>query len=350
MRAGAFADLRVIQLINRRFVPFFFNTGGPGLGHDTSADEFIDALESDCQIYPDLKVIEDPRKRQSNTIAYFAAFSTIDNGSVLGVADGWINQEEANNLELLYPGKDEVFDFLLQMLEDNPSFNKFSVEEEKVIASAQSEPENLEAQSLAAQIFEELGQYESATRFLKVITECTQQDSPEHIRYRSSATCALMRIARYQRNWTLQKQIIEQMDDTLLEQAPELKMDVAMEQAYQMLANENYETLQEHLIQAIEDYPNSHRLSEYHYYAGVASFFMEEMPTAYYHWCWIWENLPEDRLARRAYISAAHKSFPYPNFELGGFRSRNSVGNQQIQAAYDRAKRHYDRKLRSTNE
>ena len=41
MRAGAFADKRVIDLLNRRFVPYYFNTGGPGEGKNNDAAAFV---------------------------------------------------------------------------------------------------------------------------------------------------------------------------------------------------------------------------------------------------------------------------------------------------------------------
>ncbi|MDB4778024.1 hypothetical protein OAG68_01045 [bacterium] len=349
MRAGAFADLRVIQLINRRFVPFYFNTGGPGLGLDSGASKFVQSLETDCTLYPDLKVIVDPRKRQSNTIAYFAAFSTEADGKVLGVADGWTNEDEANDLEKLYPGKDAVFQFLLRLLEDNPQLNKLTEIEEQTFATANAEPTNSTAQLQAAKIYEELGQYAKAKHHLHKTLGLTSSPAAPDPTQQATAFRRLLRIARYEKEWDVQRELLKQIKQVEWEQEAAINADIAMEVAYRMLEDGNYKELSNHLTNAIERFPKSSRLGELRYYAGVASFFLEDKPTAYFHWCWIAENIPDDRLARRAYISAAHESFPYPNFELAGFRSKNSVGNHSIQAAYDKAKTHYDRQMNLKN-
>ena len=55
MRAGCFAEPRVIRLLNRRFVSFYYNPGGPGLGKDPAAAAFT-------------------RGKTKNTYAFYAAF------------------------------------------------------------------------------------------------------------------------------------------------------------------------------------------------------------------------------------------------------------------------------------
>ncbi len=349
MRAGAFADSRVIQLINRRFVPFYFNTGGPGLGHDSGANKFVQCLETECTLYPDLKVIVDPGKRQSNTIAYFAAFSTEADGKVLGVADGWTNEAESHDLEKLYPGKDAVFQFLLKLLEDNPQFNKFTTLEEQTLAIAKAEPTNSMAQLQAAKIYEELGLYDKAKHFLHKTLVLASAPADPNPTQQATAFRRLLRIVRYEKDWDVHSELLKQIKLAELDQETLLDADIAMEVAYRMLDNGSYQELANHLTNAIERFPKTSRLGELRYYAGVASFFLEDKPTAFFHWCWVAENIPDDRLARRAYISAAHESFPYPNFELAGFRSKNSVGNHSIQAAYDKAKTHYDRQMNLKN-
>ena len=348
MRAGAFADLRVIRLINRRFVPFFFNSGGPGLGHDENANDFIQELAVDFEKVPDLKILVDPDERKSNTIAYFAAFSAADEAKVLGIADGWKNEKEAYDLERLYPSKDVVFQFLMDLLENNPEFNQLTDEEKQIFANADSNPGNQDALLAAANVWEELGQYEKAKPFYRKALEISYS-KPDSTAHSLTAFRGLLRIARYQKAWDAQDDLILQISETKNQNDVEFAADVAMEQAYQMLDKENYEELKQHLEQSIEKFPKSSRMGELRYYAGVASFFLDDKPNAYFHWCWIVENIPDDHLSRRAYVSAAHKNFPYPNSELGGIRSSNSVNNEMIQAAYDEAKKHYDERMESTN-
>src|SRR4051794_14789969 len=102
MRAGCFAELRVIKLLNRRFVPFYFNTGGPGLGKDADAAAFV-------------------KGKVQNVYAYFAAFSA--SGKALGATE-------------VYADKDETFDFLVDLLKKHPEFNAFTAEEKAVLARA----------------------------------------------------------------------------------------------------------------------------------------------------------------------------------------------------------------------
>ena len=77
MRAGCFAETRVIRLLNRRFVSFYYNTGGPGLGKDPAAAAFT-------------------KGKTQNTFAFYAAFAA--DGEPLGVTD-------------VYADKDGTFDF-----------------------------------------------------------------------------------------------------------------------------------------------------------------------------------------------------------------------------------------------
>lgn len=346
MRAGAFADLRVIRLINRRFVPFFFNSGGPGLGLDENADQFIQSLAIDYDQVPGLKILVDPDDRKSNTIAYLTAFSVKQDGKVLGIADGWKNKEEVYDMERLYPSKDDVFQFLLDVLENNPEFNQFTEAEKQIFAHADSNPNNQEALLAAANVWEELGKYEKAKPLYRKCLEVGLSRAGT-LEKRTPAFQGLLRIARHEKDWNALENLVLQISETKNRNDLDLMADVAMEQAYQLLDQDEYETLKLHLEVAIEKFPNSSRLGELHYYAGVANFFLDDRPNAYFHWCWIVENIPDDHLSRRAYVSAAHKNFPYPNSELGGLRSSNSVNNEMIRAAYDEAKKHYDKRMES---
>lgn len=346
MRAGAFADLRVIRLINRRFVPFFFNSGGPGLGLDENADEFIQSLAVDFEEVPDLKILVDPDDRKSNTIAYFAAFSATAESKVLGIADGWKTEKEAYDLERLYPSKDDVFQFLLDVLESNPEFNQFTDAEKQIFARAESNPGDQGSVLSAANVWEELGQYEKAKPLYRHSLELGSSQ-PNNSKNLVTAFQGLLRIARHEKDWNALDDLILQISETKNHNDVNLLADVAMEQAYQMLDQEEFDALKKHLEKSIQKFPTSPRLGELRYYAGVASFFLDDKPNAYFHWCWIVENIPDDHLSRRAYVSAAHKNFPYPNSELGGLRSNNSVNNEMIRAAYDEAKKHYDERMNS---
>jgi len=101
MRAGCFAENRVIELLNRRFVPYFFNRGGPGKGHDDAAQKFTVG-------------------KTRNKFAYFAAFKP----------DGTYSDEAH-----IYADKDTVFDWLRGLLADHSEYAKATDEEEALFAS-----------------------------------------------------------------------------------------------------------------------------------------------------------------------------------------------------------------------
>src|SRR5262245_22169672 len=90
MRGGPFSETRVIDLLNRRFVPFFYNTGGPGQGKDAAAAAFITG-------------------KVPNPWAFFAAFAP--DGSVLGVTE-------------IYAGTEDVCAFLVALLRAHPEFDR----------------------------------------------------------------------------------------------------------------------------------------------------------------------------------------------------------------------------------
>jgi hypothetical protein len=63
--------------------------------------------------------------------------------------------------------------------------------------------------------------------------------------------------------------------------------------------------------------PQSRWLWEIRFYSGVACFFAGERDRSKFHWVWVCENIPDDRLYQRCYFSATIDQNPYPNPELG---------------------------------
>ena len=336
MRAGAFAESRVIRLINRRFVPFFFNTGGPGLGRDRDANRFVDQFSKKHKRFPNFKMLTDADGNQSNTIAYFAAFQCGESPSLSGVSGGWREEGEARDLEMIYPSKDAVFEFLRKMLRENPEYNHFTKKEQTALDAAKANPSDPQLLVAAAVIHEELGNYQEAR-------ELCQRALKQKATHGDLATVhrLLMRMARYQQDWTALKKHAELAARQDKANDLDLAGDIQMELAYWEIKTKQYREAKTRLDKAIAAFPQSTRLGEFHYYSGIASFFLKEKPIAYYHWCWIVENLPDDVMARRAYITAVHEDFPYPNFELDGFKTENPIGNHSIRAAYEAAKKHY---------
>ena len=289
MRAGAFAEKRVIDLLNRRFVPFFFNTGGPGLGKDKAAAKFV-------------------KGKVKNRWAHLAAFKP----------DGTYISESS-----VYADKDEVFRYLVNLLKKFPDHAWSTPEEEKILKSAGTP----EKEFAAGRLLEKLGRYRDA----KVRYEKAGK--------MAEARLALARIARFEKDWeTLESHLGGLKFDR------NLAADVAMERGYRLIAQKKYEEARAHLERAIKAHPKSKRLAEMRFYAGVACWFLKERDHAYYHWCWVVENLPRDHMMRRCYTAAAAEGMPYRNPELAGYAANLSGGMiEVIQEAYARAKKVYER-------
>lgn len=266
MRAGAFGERRVIDLLNRRFVTFYFNTGGPGLGRDEAAEAFVEG-------------------RVQNRWAHLSAWTP--DGGYLGESD-------------LYADKDGVFEFLRALLRDRPEFNK---------------PVDGEVESAA--LLEELGEYDKA------------------IAAYGDDRIALARIARYRKDWEALERALDGVEECA---------DAAMERGYRLIAQKKYDEARALLEPAIAMWPESPRLAEMRFYAGVACWFLDKRPQANFHWCWVVENLPDDDLARRCYIAAAAEGMPYKNPELGGYAIDSQFGSiEEIKAAYAKALGDYRR-------
>lgn len=307
MRAGCFAETRVIRLLNRRFVNFFYNTGGPGLGKDEAAAAFT-------------------KKKTLNKFAFYAAFDAA--GEPLGVTD-------------VYANKDNTFDFLVELLRNNPEFDHYTEAEEKILTKAKAEPKSQTAQLAAGQLMEDLGRYKEADGHYRKVLEAGKSSTEA-----GDAIRGLMRMARYTRDWKSLKGWLTDTDSLNEKQARVMNLgpDVAMETGYLSLSEQKYENARKILDGAIEKYPQSTRRSEFHFSAGVANYFLKEKDQSYYHWCWVVENLPDDRLARRCFTAAAHEAMPYENPELGGFSAKLRGGSiELINAEYQRAKAQYEK-------
>lgn len=308
MRAGCFAEPRVINLLNRRFVSFFYNTdAGPPQPHFKGKDKDAKAFLKD---------------KTQNKFAFYAAFTAA--GDPVGVTD-------------VYANKDVVFDFLVELLRLNPEFDRNTPAEEATLAKARSEPSNAHAQQDAGVLLEELGRYSLARPRFQQVLVLSQEPKLLAEAYRN-----LLRMARYERDWKSLEALCHQIEKHPLVTSLDLGPDLAAERSYHLKADKQYEAMRKLTETAIKQYPQSKRMSELRFQAGVARYFLEEKPWAYYHWCWAAENLPDDHLARRCYLAAAHEGMPYKNPELDNYAAPLRGGRTDvIQGAYNQAKEAY---------
>ena len=285
MRGGPFSETRVIELLNRRFVPFYYNTGGPGLGKDPAATAFA-------------------KPKVPNQWAFFAAFAP--DGAVLGVTE-------------IYAGTDEVFEFLRALLRRHPEYDRDTAEEKALLARGgdAGQPADAAAALAAGRLAEELARHGEARGAYAAVVE-RGSDSERAAAYRG-----LLRITRYERDWPAHKAWLAAASGSAA--AKELLVDLVLEQGYRLMAHKRFAAARALLQPATRAAGGSSRLAELHYEAGRACWFMDDRDWAKLHWCWILEHLPDDRFAMRASLAAAADVFPYPNHELGGFAAK--VGN-----------------------
>lgn len=273
MRGGPLAEKRVIQLINRRFVPFYFNVGKGQPGYEAAAHDLIQEVDD--------------------------RFS----GSSVPTPPVWVFTPElelAGTLDNYLP-KDRFFTALVRILEEHPEQARWTDAEQA-------------AEGLArAHLEEKLGHYEKARSLY------AQHDVPESL-------LGLVRIARYAGDWDAVADHLEAIADRSAERGDE----IAMETAYRLLAAQAYDEIPDLLESAIEEYPESRRLGEMHFYAGVAFFHRDEREWAHYHWCWVLENLRDDHMAMRCYLAATAEAMPYPNPELRGYRAEASMISHKL--------------------
>lgn len=302
MRAGCFAEKRVIDLLNRRFVPYFFNRGGPGKGHDKAAQEFTVG-------------------KTRNPYAYFAAFTP-------------------SGEYVIYADKDDVFVWLKKLLDKHPEYAQPTEYEKQLLEAGKEKKISRESPLLMsyAQLQEELGEYKEARRAYGRIVKANADQEESAL-----AQLALLRIARYGKRWKEHEKLEEALQ--AFDRGKAFSTDLAMERGHRLLAKKEYQEARNLLQPLSKTATGSPRLAEIHFHAGVSCWFTKDWDWAKFHWCWIVENLPQDRFYMRAYVAAAAEIMPYPNPELGNYKARGMIGTEHIVREVQRSKKIYRRLL-----
>jgi hypothetical protein len=307
MRAGAFAETRVIELINRRFVPYFYNVSGHGEGASTEAKAFV-------------------ADKTDNPFAFLAAFT----------ADGeYVGETE------LYADKDDVFAWLVELLDEHPECNAPSPGERRVLAFLEQPGSDQAARFEAARLLEALGEY---GRTDAAYEELLSAGAPQ---LAARAMLGRMRLARHRGRWE-RHALLEQGLRSVFEgdELDGVRAALEVETAHRLLAQEDYAGARARLEPLTLELAHAAEAAELHFLAGQACWFLGDRDQAKFHWCWVVEQRPDDRLQRRAYIAAAAEAMPYANPELGGYAAPvGNIGTHDIVRGYLAAKRVYDRLL-----
>jgi tetratricopeptide (TPR) repeat protein len=295
LRGGPFSEKRVIELINRRFVPFFFNVGKQGRGYDAAAAAFIAKV--------------DPRF----------------GGNAVPTPPVWVFSPDGTLLTTIdnYAPKAEFYDALRQVLRDHPELDRDTPEESEVFVRptvhlGQGRGSNLAERLAAARLYESLGRWAKADgRYRMLETSETREGA--------RALLGRARLARYRGDGTAVDRFLKRLQalDPALRSA--LRENVAMELGYRLLAQKRYRPAYRVLTTAARAFPAAKRLGELHFYAGVAAFHLEQRDWAAFHWCWVMKHIPDDHLYMRCYLAATADAMPYPNPELGGYRGKSRM-------------------------
>lgn len=301
MRGGPFSETCVIDLLNARFVPFFFNTGGPGEGHDDAAKDFV-------------------LGKVPNRWAYFAAFAP--DGRILGQTG-------------IYDTTPQVFAWLRALLLRYPEFDRPTAAEAVSLFVAGTEMPAAAALD-AARRCEQIAKFaesQRAWRRLLAVGDGAQ---------RAEAFRGLLRVARADGDWPGHAELL--IAAVASAEAAALATDLAIERGLRLLAERRHAHARVVLESAIAEAAASPRLAELHYEAGRACWFLGDRDWAKAHWCWILEHRADDRMAMRARLAAGAEVFPYPNGELGNFKPKaGPVGPSALDGGVRDSQRIYQR-------
>jgi len=239
LRAGPFSDLRVIGLVNRRFVPFFFDLSNRGFAGDAKAREFV--------------VKAKPSYGGRSVPTPQVLFMT---------PEGKIVAEESN-----YASEEQFLRTLKKVIAANPDYMKPAAGEAKLTT-----PE------ARARLACDLLDYPRARRELKEAHSDYAHFLRGHLDRRAG-------------RWTEMKGNFAKVRDPLFVD------DVRMEKAYELWTEGQYDELRK----ALAKFPAvSNRYSEARYFEGLALYHLGKVKEARQTWRSTIESCPQDNWVYRA--------------------------------------------------
>ncbi len=292
--------------MNRRFVAYFYNRSGHGEGGNAKAAAFT-------------------KGKTENPYAFMAAFKA--DGTIVGETE-------------LYADKDAVFEWLRQLLAKHPDLGKATDAERAVLERAKERSKDCTARLAGAVLHEQLGDYDPACAGYEFVVSSGSAEQ------RAQALTALLRIARYRKQWDVHESNETALTALIAGEGDALAMhrfDAAAERGYRLVAKDEFAEARKLLQPLTKEATQSPRLAELHFTCGVACWFAKRRDWAKFHWCWIVEHMPDDRLHRRAYITAAAEAMPYANFELRNYSAKvGNIGTHSIVQGVRRAMKVYE--------
>lgn len=251
LRAGPFSDERVIALLNRRFVPFYFDLSDTAAAGDPEARKFVAAKR---------KELRGPAVQSPTALLLMTAE---------GEVAGEIRQQDT---------PEDIINVLLSKLDNYPEY-------------AAPGPEEQGATGVAlARIRLDLRDVEGARAAL----EGVETDEARYLRGR---------MFRFEAKWDAMEREFTAIEDESY--ADHLRM----ERAYRHWHDAAYEALREALAGFPDD---SERFTEARYYEGLAHFHLGSADQARATWQSTITSRPQDRWIYRADWAFAHSKKDIP--------------------------------------
>lgn len=322
VRAGPYTDRRTIDLLNARFVNFYYDIGAGSPGHDSDAAAYVKSLDPRYELNPNM----------------------VD-GSQAAIMIVSPNDEKLAG----YGNDVRTATFrqgLIDVLREHPEFNELTEDEQAIVDSASEMPDDVGAQLALAQLRERLSDLEAAQVAYTRVIELAADLAIE-----AEATLSAARIARYQGSRAVAQELLAKVD--VLDAKLELGLGgaAAMERAHDLIKRRKFDDAIAILEPAIEANPESTVIAELHYWAGVASYDAGKKDWANYHWWWVIENRAEDRHYIAAWMSASIASFPFPHPHLTRQeRTGGAITHDSADRARRAARKDYERILKELEE
>ena len=302
----------VIELINRRFVPYYFNRSGHGMGGNAEASAFT-------------------KDKTKNPYAYLAAFA--HDGTYLGESE-------------LYADKRQARDWLSKILRDNATLATWTQGELTIKARGMSNKASVREQLALARLYEGLNDRPAALAMLKKIGNRGKLEE------RAEVARAALRVQRDTGAWSQHAKTIQALREGEAHLREVLAADLDAESMYSLVHESKHKDALALGRRVIHAHGDSPRASDLHFALGVASWFVGQRDWARFHWMWIWHERRQSRLAMRAKIAGVHETMPYANPELGGSEYKGNIGPHHIEQAhqtscllYKKLRPRYDRRL-----
>lgn len=264
LRAGPFSEDSVISLVNRRFIPFFFDIGKDSFAGDDDARDFLIKLKPE---YGKSSVPTPP------------CFVFTPDGKLLTEIDN-------------YTDAHKFLDILKKVLEKNSEYNKLDSTESKLVEKANKEGAFTDLLE-AGKLYAELSEYGKAEDYYRSAIEKGKDK-------KWLALFHLGRLFSKMENW---KEMIKCFSITGKMEPRELaqfKDDMELEMIYEDLCKKDFKAAKAALVHVMKRYPDSDRLGEMKYNLALAHYKLGEKEEAKKIWKDLKKNVNRDRWVRRA--------------------------------------------------